>query len=91
MGTELRSRRLIKDYGRDEWPKIEADFASMKRLGANVVRIHLQFGKFRPKPDQVDSTQLDLLGKLLALAERTGLYLDLTGLGRHQKADVPAW
>ena len=83
--------RLIEDYWRDEWPKVEADFASMKQLGANVVRIHLQFGKFCPRPDEVDPAQLDQLGRLLALAERTGLYLDLTGLGCYQKADIPPW
>ncbi|HEV3256401.1 MAG TPA: cellulase family glycosylhydrolase, partial [Gemmataceae bacterium] len=34
---------------------------------------------------------LDRLGKLLALAERLRLYLDLTGLGCYHKKDVPAW
>src|SRR5688572_15835032 len=38
--------RLIEDYWSDEWPKVEQDFAEMKALGANVVRVHLQFGKF---------------------------------------------
>ena len=83
--------RLIEDYWRDEWPKVETDFATMKRLGANVVRIHLQFGKFCPRPDEVDSDQIGQLDRLLALAERTRLYLDLTGLGCYRKADVPAW
>jgi hypothetical protein len=34
---------------------------------------------------------LDRLGKLLGLAERLRLYLDLTGLGCYHKKDVPAW
>src|SRR6476659_1601777 len=38
--------RLIEDYWADEWPAIEGDFGEMKQLGANVVRVHLQFGKF---------------------------------------------
>src|SRR5690242_17231735 len=38
--------RLIEDYWHEEWPKVEADFAEMKALGANTVRIHLQFGRF---------------------------------------------
>jgi hypothetical protein len=33
--------RLIEDYWEGEWPKVEADFAQMKKLGANVVRVHL--------------------------------------------------
>ncbi len=41
-----RSGRLIEDYWLTEWEEIEGDFAEMRALGANVVRIHLQFGKF---------------------------------------------
>jgi hypothetical protein len=83
--------RLIEDYWADEWPKIEGDFAEMKALGANVVRVHLQLGKFLDGPDRPNRAALDRLGKLLALAERHRLYLDLTGLGCYHKADVPAW
>ncbi|HJZ56038.1 MAG TPA: cellulase family glycosylhydrolase, partial [Gemmataceae bacterium] len=83
--------RLIEDYWEDEWARVEADFAQMKKLGANVVRVHLQFGKFMDGPDRPNEKALDRLGKLLALTEREGLYLDLTGLGCYHKADVPAW
>jgi hypothetical protein len=83
--------RLIEDYWVAEWPRVEADFAQMKRLGANVVRVHLQFAKFMTGPESPDPAALDRLGKLLGLAERQGLYLDLTGLGCYHKADVPAW
>src|ERR671933_550047 len=38
--------RLIEDYWEGEWPTVEAHFGQMKGLGANVVRVHLQFGKF---------------------------------------------
>ena len=38
--------RLIEDYWEAEWATVEAHFGQMKKLGANVVRIHLQFGKF---------------------------------------------
>jgi hypothetical protein len=34
---------------------------------------------------------LDQLARLLALAEKTGLYLDVTGLGCYKKEDVPPW
>src|SRR5262245_10463430 len=43
--------RLIEDYWTDEWPKVEEDFREMKDLGANVVRVHLQVGKFLKGPD----------------------------------------
>src|SRR5690242_7654153 len=42
--------RLIEDYWEAEWPKVEADFAQMKKLGANVVRVHLQLGRFMDGP-----------------------------------------
>jgi hypothetical protein len=83
--------RLIEDYWDTEWPKVEEDFREMKQLGANVVRIHLQLGKFMAGPDRPKAAALDRLGRLLGLAERVGLYLDLTGLGCYHKKDVPAW
>jgi len=83
--------RLIEDYWEDEWPTVEAHFGQMKKLGANVVRVHLQLGKFMDGPEKPNAKALDRLGKLLALAERLRLYLDLTGLGCYHKKDVPAW
>lgn len=83
--------RLIEDYWDDEWETVVSDFREMKTLGANVVRIHLQFAKFMVAPDKPNAKALDRLGKLLALAQETELYLDLTGLGCYHKADVPAW
>lgn len=86
-----RDGRLLEDYWSTEWKAVEQDFAEMKQLGANVVRIHLQFGKFMSAPDQPRNVALKKLDELLRLAERTGLYLDLTGLGCYHKQDVPAW
>jgi hypothetical protein len=83
--------RLIEDYWHDEWPKVEADFREMKELGANVVRIHLQTGKFLDAADKPNERSLQRLSQLVRLAEQTGLYLDLTGLGCYHKQDVPAW
>jgi hypothetical protein len=86
-----RLGRLIEDYWHDAWASVEEDFIEMKSLGANVVRIHLQLGRFMNGPDAPNRRELRQLSKLLGLAERTGLYLDLTGLGCYHKADVPAW
>lgn len=83
--------RLIEDYWDDEWPTVEAHFGQMKKLGANVVRIHLQIGKFMEAPAKANEKALDRLAKLLRLAEKERLYLDLTGLGCYHKKDVPAW
>jgi len=83
--------RLLEDYWDAEWPKVEEDFQEMKELGANVIRIHLQLGKFMREPDEPNDAALDQLTRLRRLAERLHLYLDLTGLGCYHKKDVPEW
>lgn len=85
------SGRLIEDYWHSEWPKVEADFREMRDLGANVVRVHLQLGKFLEAADRPNERSLTRLGDLLKLAESNRLYLDLTGLACYHKQDVPAW
>jgi hypothetical protein len=83
--------RLLEDYWNAEWDKVVEDFGEMRDLGANVVRVHLQFARFMRSASEPDPKALGQLNKLLGLAERTGLYLDLTGLGCYHKPDVPAW
>jgi len=83
--------RLLENYWHDEWPTVVEDFQEMKALGANVVRIHLQLPKFMDAPDQPNQANLEQLRRLVRLAERTGLYLDITGLGCYHKEDVPDW
>ena len=83
--------RLLEDYWYDEWATVVEDFAEIKALGANVVRIHLQTARFMVTPCEPNEAALARLTGLLELAEPTGLYLDLTGLGCYHKQDVPAW
>ncbi|MBV9122781.1 MAG: cellulase family glycosylhydrolase [Planctomycetes bacterium] len=83
--------KLIEDFWEDHWSRVVQDFQDMKALGANVVRVHLQFGKFMEGPARPNPKALHRLGRLLRLAETTGLYLDLTGLGCYRKADIPSW
>ena len=83
--------RLMEDFWADEWETIAKDFQEIKELGGNVVRIHLQFGKFMDGPDQPNQFALKKLEDMLALAEKTGLYLDVTGLACYRPSDVPAW
>lgn len=83
--------KLIEECWDTHWPKIERDFRDMRLLGANVVRIHLQFGKFMDAPDRPNAAALDHLAKLLRIAERADLYLDLTGLACYRTVDVPPW
>ncbi len=83
--------RLIEDYWETEWPKVEEDFQEMKDLGANVVRVHLQLGKFMEAKDRPNGGALQRLERLIALAEKLHIYLDVTGLGCYHKRDVPEW
>jgi len=83
--------RLLEDYWLDEWLTVEADFQEMKALGANVVRIHLQLARLMSAPDRANEASLERLDRLVKLAERTGLYLKLTGLGCYHKQDTPKW
>ena len=83
--------RLIEDYWHDQWSSVVEDFQEIRDLGANVVRVHLQFGKFMESKERPNRKNLDQLSKLVELAEATGLYLNITGLGCYHKQDVPAW
>lgn len=85
------SMRLIEDYWETEWPVVGEHFKAMRGLGATVVRVHLQLNRFMMSADAPNEKTLSHLKRLLALAEETGLYLDLTGLGCYRKSDTPAW
>ena len=83
--------RLLEDYWATEWETVVEDFREMKALGANVVRVHLQLGRFMKGADEPDAENLDRLSRIVRLSEETDLYLDVTGLGCYHKHDVPAW
>lgn len=82
---------LLEDYWGKDWERVAADFQEMQQLGANVVRIHLQLGKFMKTAKRPNEQSLKQLAKVVTLAEKLGLHLDITGLGCYHKKDVPAW
>lgn len=86
-----RTGRLLEDYWIEEWETVEEDMQELKQLGANVVRIHLQFGKFMLDPERVNVAQKEQLIRLLKLAEEIGVWLDITGLGCYHKSETPEW
>lgn len=83
--------RLMEDFWREDWETFAGDFKEMKALGANVVRVHLQFGEFMDAPDEPSPRALERFRKMLQLAQDTGIYLDVTGLACYRPADVPEW
>jgi WD40 repeat protein len=82
---------LLEDYWDQQWSKVEEDFGEMQRLGVNTIRIHLQFAKFMNSATEPNEQSLQKFEKLVQLAERHRLYLDITGLGCYHKKDVPKW
>ncbi len=83
--------RLLDDYWLDEWDAVVEDFNEMKDLGLNVVRIHLQVGRFLDSATQPNAKALEQLGKLVRVAEERGMYLYVTGLACYKKTNIPAW
>jgi hypothetical protein len=85
--------KLAEDdwHTEEGWKRIDRDFGEMRKLGANVVRWHLQFETFVKAPNKVDAAQLGRLKDVLKLARKHGLYLDLTGLNCFRLNRVPDW
>lgn len=85
------SGRLIEDFWERDWQTVVDDFGEMKALGANVVRVHLQYNRFMSSAETPNQKALTKLRKLIRLAKATGLYLDITGLACYRPSDTPAW
>jgi hypothetical protein len=86
-----RTNRLLEYYWKVEWDSVAGDFEEMKAMGANTVRIHLQVSRFMNSATEPNQESLEQLGRVLRLAEKNKLYLDITGLGCYDKPDVPQW
>lgn len=82
---------IMEEYWTERWGGIEKDFKEMKKLGANVIRVHLQIPTYMSAPDQIRPESLKQLRMLLDLARDNGLWLDITGLGLYRAKNVPPW
>jgi hypothetical protein len=65
------------------------DFARLKALGGNCVRVFLTFGSFCEEAGQLSPAGLEKFGQFLALAEEAGLYVHPTGPDHWE--GLPAW
>ena len=83
--------RLIEEYWEDDWSRVEEDFRELHALGANVVRICLQYHRFMDGPSAPNERNLSRLRDLVILAEGLGIYLDIVGLGSFRPEQDPAW
>lgn len=82
---------LLDDEWEKRWAEIEGDFDEMRKLRMNTVRVHLQVARFMADADHVRPEAIRDLRRLVSIAERQRLYLDITGLACYNKANVPAW
>lgn len=84
---------LIEDRWDQEstWSTIDEDFKEMKSFGMNIVRIHLQTHNYLESPSEVKEESITQLLRLVDIAEKYGLYLDVTGLASYRKSDDPSW
>jgi Cellulase (glycosyl hydrolase family 5) len=77
----------------DDWTNpatfaaIVSDFRELKQMGTNTLRIHPQLNKFMLDPTTPNPAVFDRLERLAIVAEKLGLYLDITGLGAWRKTD----
>jgi hypothetical protein len=83
--------RLMEDFWDKEWKTIEGDFEEIKAMGGNVIRVHLQYGRFMEAIDRPNAAAFRQLRRMLDLAKEKGLYLDITGLACYRTSDVPKW
>jgi len=83
--------QIVEEYWVDDWPGVEEDFRRMRKLGANVVRLHLQLGTYMKTAEDVDPAAVKRLKRTLDLARDCGLRLNLAGLGCYRLDRVPPW
>lgn len=56
--------RLMEDFWDKDWETFAGDFREMRAMGFNVVRVHLQFGKFMEAPDRPNAAALKKFTRL---------------------------
>jgi hypothetical protein len=65
------------------------DFARMKELGVNCVRVFLTYGSFFTEPDALNPEGLRKFDELLRIAEAAGIYVHPTGPDHWE--GIPPW
>jgi len=76
------------------WKKFDAeatrkDFARMKQLGVNCVRVFLTYGSFFMESDSLEAEGLAKFDQLLRIAEEAGIYIHPTGPDHWE--GLPPW
>ena len=82
---------LTEDSSSPMWDTLATDFQKMKGAGINDIRVHIQFDEFMIAADRPNKRALSGYKRLLALAQKNGLYLDITGLACYRPAKRLLW
>ncbi|HQE26156.1 MAG TPA: cellulase family glycosylhydrolase [Phycisphaerae bacterium] len=82
---------LLEDVMRERPAIVNEDFAAMRRLGGNTVRIFISTSEVLASPDRVNDEGLQRLDRVLDMAGANGLKVILVGLATIRPASIPEW
>jgi len=71
--------------------RVEREFADMKAAGTTVARVHPEMPAFFDGPEKVKAQAVEQLHQLLSIAEKSGIYLQITGLACYKIKNRMAW
>ena len=74
-----------------KWAVIEKNIKDIHGLGANLVRVAIQYNSMMTSSTEPNQANLQQLRKLVQLANDNGLYFMISGLGAFRKTDQPVW
>jgi hypothetical protein len=75
----------------EEPQRVEREFAEMKAAGTTVARVHPEMPALLRGPAEINPQAIDRLKRLLAIAEASGIHLQITGLACYKIKDRMAW
>ncbi|RYZ99314.1 MAG: hypothetical protein EOP47_17145, partial [Sphingobacteriaceae bacterium] len=87
----------LQELMEDKWDQpavmaaIASDFAYMKSLGTNIVRLQLQYNKYMSSPTTPNIDNIKRLLQVVEIAKQNDIYLIVTGLAAFRPADQPSW
>jgi hypothetical protein len=82
---------LLEDAMRERPGIVNEDFAAMRRLGGNTVRIFIATSEILDGPEQVNAEGLARLDRVLTMAHDNDLKVILVGLATIRPSSIPAW
>lgn len=82
---------LLEDAMRERPQVVNDDFAAMRRLGGNTVRIFIATSEILEGPAQINPDGLDRLDRVLTLAGNNQLKVILVGLATIRPTSIPGW